>query len=379
MEQKNTVRVLVGTRKGTYVVEGDRQRKRWKVGPVAHEGTEVYHVVADARHPGDIYALVNSWMWGPLVYRSRNYGKRWTEIGTPLMEPTKTRPPRFDGNADTPPPVYPVANLWHMEPGHPSEPDTLYLGADPHLLFRSRDLGASWEPIEAINNHPARKGWSPGAGGACLHTILVDPRDPQRLYIGLSAVGTFRSDDGGQSWKPTNKGVEAPFLPDKHPETGQCVHHVAADSADPDTFYRQDHGGMYVSHDRMEKWVRIGKPLGDDFGFAVASPPTSPGKAYFVRLDGQARVTGEGHLQVYEWNDATRKWRKLLSPTQFPGHFGVQREGIATDDLAPAGIYVGTTTGQLFVSPDAGKTWKLVPFQFPGIHSVSTSTAKSGK
>jgi len=379
MAPKNTVRILVGTRKGSYIVEGDSKRKSWKVGPAGHEGTDVYHMVADPRHPGDFYAAVNSWMWGPLVYRSTNYGKKWSEIGTPLMASTKTRPPRFDGNPDTPAPVYPVGNLWHIEPGLPSEPNTLYLGADPHLLFRSTDRGSTWDPIDAINKHPGRKNWAPGAGGACLHTILIDPRDPRRLYIGLSAVGTFRSEDGGKSWKPTNKGVEAPFLPNKFPETGQCVHDVVADSANPDTFYRQDHGGMYVSHDRMEKWVRIGKPLGDDFGFTVASPRASPGKAYFVRLDGMARVTGEGHLQVHEWNDKTRKWRKLLSPTAFPGHFGVQREGMVADDLDPAGIYVGTTTGQLFVSPDAGKSWNKVPFQFPAIHSVSVATTRSGK
>ncbi len=306
MQRNNKVRILVGTRKGTYVVEGDPKRKNWKVGPAAHPGNEVYHVVADPRHPGDLYAAVNNMFWGPEVQRSRNWGKRWKEIATPLTPSRKNRKPEFNEADSTAPAPRALTRIWHIEPGLPSESNTLYLGADPHLLFRSSDLGSSWEPIESLNNHPAKKDWSPGAGGACLHTILVDPRDSRRLYVGLSAVGTFRSDDGGQSWKPTNRGVEAPFLPNKHPETGQCVHHVVADAADPDTFYRQDHGGMYVSHNRMEKWVRIGKPLGDDFGFGVASAPSAPGKAYFVRLDGAARVTGEGHFQVHEWTDKTR-------------------------------------------------------------------------
>ncbi|MGA8664975.1 MAG: hypothetical protein WB809_07945 [Thermoplasmata archaeon] len=371
MEKNNKVRILVGTRKGTYVVEGDRRRKTWKVGPAAHEGAEVYHVTADPRHPGDLYSLVNSPFWGPMIQRSHNWGKTWKEIGTPLTPPKKERKPRFDDSDPTT--KWAINNLWHLEPGLSSEPNTLYLGADPHLLFRSSNLGSSWDPIESLNDHPGRKDWSPGAGGACLHTILLDPRDARRMYVGLSAVGTFRSEDGGESWKPTNKGVEAPFLPNKFPETGQCVHDVAIDPANPDTFYRQDHGGMYVSHDRMDKWVRIGKPLGDDFGFTVASPPSAPGKAYFVRLDGMARVTGEGHFQVHEWNDKTRKWKKLVSPKAFPGHFGVQREGLATDNLSPAGIYVGSTTGQLFISPDAGRTWKVLPFSFPGIHSVSVA------
>ncbi len=367
MEKDRELRILVGTRKGGYIVEGDSARKRWRVGPVAQEGSEVYHMVADPRHPGDLYALVNNTFWGPMIQRSRNWGKTWREAPTPMTPVKKKRQPNFDASK----PWSPVNNLWHLEPGLPSEPSTLYLGADPHLLFRTADLGSTWEPINSINEHPDHPNWSPGAGGACLHTILIDPRDPRRMYVGMSSVGTFRSEDGGGTWKPKNRGVEAPFLPNKYPETGQCVHHVVADAADPDTFYRQDHGGMYVSHDRMDHWTRIGKPLGDDFGFCVTSSPTSPGKAYFVRLDGMARVTGEGHLQVEEWNDKTRKWRKLLAPTAFPGHFGVQREGIATDNLEPVGIYVGTTTGQLFTSPDAGKTWRLVPFAFPGIHSVS--------
>ena len=367
------MQILVGTRKGTYVVEGDGRRRSWKVGSLSHEGSEVFHVVADPRHPGDLYAAVNSVFWGPMVQRSRNGGRSWSEIATPLTPARKERKPEFNSDSPSSPVTRPVNNLWHIEPGLAGEPKVLYLGADPHLLFRSSDLGKSWEPIAAINDHPDRKGWAPGFGGACLHTILLDPRDARRLYVGMSSVGTFRSDDGGASFRPTNKGVMAPFLPTKYPETGQCVHHVAIDAADPDTFYRQDHGGMYVSHNRMDSWVRIGKPLGDDFGFGVASPASAPGKAYFVRLDGRARVTGEGHFQVHEWNDTTRRWRKLLSPKAFPGHFGVQREGIATDNLDPAGIYVGTTTGQLFVSPDAGRSWRLVPFQFPGIHSVSVA------
>ncbi len=373
MKQRDKVRILLGTRKGTYVVEGDRRRTKWKVGPVSHQGAEVYHVVADPRHPGDLYAAVNSGFWGPMVERSRDWGRRWREIATPMSPPKKARSPAFEDDSPSAPGRRAINNLWHIEPGLPSQPDTLLLGADPHYLFRSTDLGRSWEPFPAINEHPKRKTWAPGAGGACLHTILLDPRDPDRFYIGLSAVGTFRTDDGGASFAPTNRGVLTPFLPDKHPETGQCVHHVAMDAADPDTFYRQDHGGMYVSHDRMARWTRIGKALGDDFGFCVTSAPRAPGRAYFVRLDGMARVTGEGHLQVYEWNDRTRTWKRLLKPGQFPGHFGVHREGIATDALAPHGIYVGTTTGQLFVSPNGGRSWHEVPFTFPGIHSVSVA------
>lgn len=373
MAKNDKVRILVGTRKGTYIVESDRKRKEWKVVSQAHKGSEVFHVVADPRHPGHIYAGVNSWMWGPTVERSTNWGKKWEEIGTPLSPKQKERPPTFDGNPDTPAPVRPFKNIWHIEPGSPKEPDSLYLGADPHFLFRSSDLGKSWEAVESINNHPDHEKWSPGAGGPCLHTILIDPRDPQRLFIGMSAVGTFRSENGGKSWKPVNKGVECPFLPEgmRFPETGQCVHKVVAHASNPETFYRQDHGGMYVSHDGMDSWTRIGKPLGDDFGFCVASPRADPDKAYFVQLAGESRLTEQGYFQVHEWNDKTRKWRKTLGPKDFPGMYGVHREGMAADNLDPAGIYVGTTTGQLFLTADGGKKWKQVPYTFPGIHSVS--------
>ncbi len=370
-ERRSRIQILLGTRKGTFVVEGDTRRHSWRVGRRAHEGDEVYHVVADPRHPGSRYAAVNNGFWGPAVHRSQDGGRTWKEIATPLLPRTKARRNRTHPSA-------PVANLWHIEPGHPREPNVLFLGADPHLLFRSDDLGRSWESVDSINEHPARKDWAPGAGGACLHTILIDPRDPKRMYVGLSAVGTFRTENGGRSWTPTNKGVLAPFLPNKHPETGQCVHHVVPDAANPDTFYRQDHGGMYVSHDRMDRWIRIGRPLGDDFGFCVASPSAAPGRAYFVRLDGRDRTTGIGHFQVQEWNDERQKWRTLVHPNAFPGHYAVHREGMATDNREEPGIYVGTTTGHLFVSSDGGSSWRQVPFGFPGIHSVSVANPSTG-
>ncbi len=372
MAKDSKIRILVGTRKGSFVVVGDRGRKRWKVVARGQEMNDVYHVVADPRHPGQLYSAANNTFWGPELHKSTNWGKTWKEITTPMSPPRKDR--KSDG-PDEPSKAVPIKNLWHIEPGHWREPDTVFLGADPHFLFRSDDLGKTWTPNEAINNHPGRKDWSPGAGGACLHTIIVDPRDPRRMYLGLSAVGTFRTDDAGSTWTPVNKNVECPFFPEgqRFPETGQCVHHVAIDAADPDTFYRQDHGGVYVSHDRMDSWTRIGKPLGDDFGFCVASPKRAPGRAYFVRLDGGDRVT-QGNFEVWEWNDPKKKWKQLVRPGLFPGYFGVHREGIATDELDPPGIYVGTTTGQLFVSPDAGKSWLLVPFSFPGIHAVSVAS-----
>jgi BNR-Asp box repeat len=369
------VRILVGTRKGGYIVEGDRTRKKWKLASKFQPGTEVYHMVADPRHPGDLYACVNSWLWGPVLYQSHDYGKKWSEIATPMMASTKTRPPRFDGNPDTPAPVYPVVNLWHLEPGHASEPNTLFLGLDPYSLHRSDDLGKSWTPVSGLNDHPSKSKWNPGNGGPCLHTIIIDPTRPSRIYAGISAAGLFRSDDAGKSWALANQGVETPFQPEKFPAVGQCVHKVALDPARPDTVYRQDHGGIYVSHNAGESWERIGKSLDDDFGFVVATARSLPGRAFFVPLLSEPRVTSRGGFQVYQWTESTKKWKTLMPPTRFPGDYGTHREALACDTLDPAGIYAGTTTGRLFVSPDAGKSWDQVPFEFPAIHSVSVVSA----
>lgn len=367
------VRILVGTRKGGYVVESDKSRKKWKIASQFQAGADVFHVVADPRHPGDLYACANSTFFGPVPYKSSDYGKTWAEIGTPMMEPTKTRPPLFDGNPDTPAPTYAVKNLWHIEPGHESEPKSLFMGIDPFSLHRSDDLGKSWQPLPGLNNHPTKAKWNPGNGGPCLHTIIVDPTRPKRIYAGISAAGLFRSDDEGEHWALANKGVETPFQPEKYPEVGQCVHKVAMDAARSDTLYRQDHGGIYVSHNAGAKWERMGKTLKDDFGFGVASAKSLPGKAFFIPLAGESRTTYGGGLQVHQWSEATKKWTTLMPASRFPGNYANHREGIACDALDPAGIYVGTTTGQLIVSPDSGKSWNQVPFQFPAIHSVSIS------
>lgn len=340
---------------------------------MVNPGSDVFHVVADPRHEGHLYAAMNSGFWGPMIQRSKDGGKKWAEAPTPLTPGGKDRKPQFDPDNPSGPVPRPVTNLWHIEPGHASEPDTLFIGVDPHMLFRSDDLGKTWETVPSINEHETKPKWGPGFGGPCLHTILVDPRDSRRMYVGMSAAGMFRTDDGGKSWRTCNKGVETPFQPEKYPEVGQCVHKVVLDAGNPDTAYRQDHGGIYVSHDRMDSWKRIGKSLPDDFGFCVASPKALPGRAYFVPLHDHSRTTFHGGFEVFEWDEKRGRWRSLISPRQFPGDFGVQREGIACDALDVPGIYVGTTTGQLILSPDAGKTWSQVPYQFPAIHSVSVA------
>ncbi|HEV2316046.1 MAG TPA: exo-alpha-sialidase [Thermoplasmata archaeon] len=379
MAAKGKVTVYVGTRKGGYVVEGDRSRKKWKVSGPTQEGSEVFHMAPDPRSPGHVYSLANSAFFGPMVFRSTDYGRKWTEVGTPMMPRKKQRPPanfEYDPTTNT----YqntakiPVKNLWHLEPGPADEPKTLFLGIDPANLYRSDDRGESWEPLPGLNEHATRPKWNPGAGGMCLHTILIDPTNSKRMHIGISAAGTFRTDDGGEHWKPTNKGVRVDFQPDKNPEVGQCVHDVVMDPSNPDVLYRQDHNGIHVSRDAADTWQRVGKSLPYDFGFVSAAPAASPGEAYFVPLTPNNRTTLPA-IRVMRWTEKTRAWSPAMrGDKQFPGNFGTHREGMASDRLDPFGLYLGTTTGQLFVSANAAKTWSQVPFTFPSIHSVTVES-----
>lgn len=366
------VRLYIGTRKGGYVAESDLKRKKWSVKGPFQAGKDVFHVSPDPRHPGQVYAAVNSPWVGPMLLRSTDHGRSWKEIPPPMMTVSKKRPPL---NFDQGPPKHAIVNLWHVEPGPVSEPDTLFVGVDPASLFRSDDRGQSWSPVSGLNEHETRPKWNPGAGGLCLHTILLDPTRPKRMYVGISAAGTFRSDDAGDHWRPVNRGVKVSFMPEKFPEFGQCVHKVALDPSDPSIAYRQDHDGIYVSHDGMESWKHIGKPLPEDFGFVTAVSPAKPGQAYFVPLLPMERTAPKGRLQVYRWTERTKQWAPTIpAKGGWTGDLGTHREGLAIDGLDPHGIYLGTTTGQLIYSPDGDRHWSEIPYHFPGIHSVEVST-----
>jgi hypothetical protein len=368
MARDNGVHVLLGTRKGAYVVDGDTKRARWKVRGPFHPGGDVFMLAADPRAPGTIYAAVNNPFWGPMLHRSTDWGRKWKEVSLPNMPRGTKRTPPEDGRAK-----YPVVNTWQIVPGRDEEPKSLLLGIDPASLWRSNDRAETWEPVPGLNDHPSRPRWNPGAGGMCLHTILRDPTNPKRLYVAISAAGGFRSDDDGEHWTPINKGVVVSFGPEKRPEVGQCLHKLALEPSNPSTIYRQDHDGIYVTHDRGERWTHVGQALPHDFGFVVASSSTAPGGAYFVPLDPEGRTTWDHQLQVFRWEDKAKKFRPLVPKGAFPGVHGTHRDGLATDALEPTGIYLGTTTGHLYYSPNAGRAWREVPFNFPAIHSVQVA------
>ena len=361
-KRKSEVNVLLGTRKGAFILQSNTRRRTWKIiGPLL-KGTSVFHMSFDKRDGKTIYAAVNSGHFGPTVEVSRDFGKTWSNA---------EKPPRFPENSGLS-----VENVWHVEPGLADEPDVVYAGVAPAALFRSGDRGKSWDLNENLNNHPTRSEWQPGAGGLCLHSIVLDPSNQKRMYVGISAVGVFKTEDGGKTWITKNKNVRADFAPNKYPEFGQCVHKLVMDPNKPTSLYQQNHCGVYRSEDAAESWVEISAGLPSGFGFPMAVHPHDSDRFYVVPEEGDFfRAAPNKKFAVYETRNAGRVWKKrskgLPAENAYTGCF---REGLATDDLDPAGVYVGTRMGQLFHSPDEGNSWRLVAEWLPPIHSVSTAT-----
>lgn len=359
---KSTVNILLGTRKGGFILQSDTRRRKWKMKGPFLQSSPVFHMAFDGRDGKTIYAAANSGHFGPTVQRSKDLGKTWENA---------KNPPRFAEGSGLQ-----VENVWHVEPGPPDEAGVVYAGVAPAALFRSSDGGDSWKMNEGLNNHPTRSKWMPGAGGLCLHSIVLDPSRPKRMYVGISAVGVLKSEDAGQTWSMKNKNVRADFAPTKYPEFGQCVHKLVMDPQKPDSLYQQNHCGVYKSEDGAENWVEISKGLPSTFGFPMATHPHDSERFYVVPEEGDfMRIVANRELAVYETRNAGRTWKKHVEglPTG-NAYVGCYREGIAADQLDPAGVYVGTRMGQLFHSADEGKTWRMITEWLPPIHSVSTAT-----
>ena len=350
------VLILVGTRKGLFLLRADENRRDWKLEEPSLPGWSVYHATVDPRN-GALYAAANNFVYGATVQRSNDLGKTWERsehLGLPEESGLK------------------LAAAWHVEPGHESEPDSLWLGGDPGVLFRTDDGGTTWRPVEGILEHPTRQGWQPGAGGLCCHSIQLDPADTGRLYVAISAAGSFRTDDGGETWTPINRGVAADFLPEKYPEVGQCVHKLLLHPAKPERLWQQNHCGVYRSDDRGDTWERLdGNGLPSDFGFGLALDPRGPDIAYVVPEEGaENRVTAGGRLGVYRTKDAGESWELLEDGLPDRAWVGVLREAMAYDRLDPAGVYVGTQAGSVYVSPTEGRDWLEAARNLPPILSV---------
>ena len=351
-----SVLILAGTRKGLFLLRGEEDRRTWKLEGPLLTGWEIYHAMRDPRD-GALYAATQSYAYGATVHRSSDLGQTWEraeEIGLPEESGLK------------------LERTWHVEPGADDEPDTLWLGGAPGVLLRSSDRGTSWDVVKGVLEHPTREQWQPGAGGMCCHSIQVDPSDRNRMYIGISAAGVFRSEDAGESWTPANNGTAADYLPDQYPEVGQCVHKLLLHPAQPERLWQQNHFGTYRSDDRGDNWERLdGNGLPSGFGFPIALHAREPDTAFVVPEESdENRVTANGRLGVYRTRDGGQTWEETTKGLPEQAWVAVLREGMASDELDPVGVYVGTQSGSIFVSPNGGDEWIEAASQLPPVLSV---------
>ncbi|HYI12517.1 MAG TPA: exo-alpha-sialidase [Thermoanaerobaculia bacterium] len=358
--QDGDVLLLVGTMKGAFVLRADAGRKSWEVGGPYFAGSAVYAMAYDGRQGRNrIWAGPQSMHWGAVLRSSDDFGQSWTN-----PEEANVKFPESAGAA--------LANIWQIEPGRDGEADTLYCGVEPAALFRSSDAGGSWSLVEGLWNHPQRPKWQPGGGGLCLHTILLDPAAPERIRIAVSTGGMYVTEDGGASWRPSNQGVRAQFLPDPYPEFGQCVHKVVQAEKQPERMFLQNHWGLYRSDDRGESWTDIANGVPSDFGFPMAVHPEDADCAWIVPLESdEFRCTPEGKLRVYRTRDGGKSWEGMTDGLPQEGAFEtVLRDAMAVDPFGPAGVYFGTRSGKLFGSADEGSSWSMIVDGLPAVVSV---------
>jgi photosystem II stability/assembly factor-like uncharacterized protein len=352
--------VLVGTRKGGFIFTSDKERKRWSRSEMLFKSWNMMHMMYDERD-GRMHAAVSHFVYGSTTQYSDDMGQTWTQ--SPAV-PSFTRPSKSGHPFGTVEEYFAgkpakegmeeVIKVWNITAGRADEPGVLYAGVQPAALFRSEDRGESWSLVEGLYDHPQRGQWSPGAGGLCLHTIVLDPRDRNRMGIAISAAGFYRSEDGGQNWQPRNKNVLADFQPDKYPEFGQCVHKVAMHPARPDVLFQQNHCGVYRSDDFGDDWADIytGK-LPSRFGFPIAVHPHDPHTVYIILEESdEFRMSVDGKFSVWRSRNDGESWERLSQGLPENAHVVVLRDALATDNLDQAGIYAGTDTGQLVYSRD---------------------------
>ena len=389
----SSVRVLVGTRKGAFILSSDGKRKDWQVSGPHFAGWEIYHMKGSPVDPNRIYVSQTSGWFGQLIQRSDDGGKTWQQPGLQPGEgmpafPNKA-PNRFlyDTSAETGAPLtthqwydgtqhpWEFTRVWHIEPSL-AEANTVYAGVEDAALFRSTDGGESWQELSGLRGHGTGPNWQPGAGGMGLHTIILDPTNPDRIYIAISAAGAFRTDNGGKSWKPINKGLVSNFMPDPNAEVGHCVHHVAMHPSKPETLFMQKHWDVMRSDDAGDNWREVSGNLPTDFGFVIDVHAHQPETIYVVPIKSDSEhFPIDGKLQVYRSRSGGNEWEALTKGLpQSNCYVDVLRDAMAVDRLDDCGIYFGTTGGHVFVSPNGGDTWQPIVNDLPAVLSVEVQT-----
>jgi photosystem II stability/assembly factor-like uncharacterized protein len=386
------VRVLVGTRKGAFILTADGKREKWDVSGPHFAGWEMYHLKGSPVDPNRIYASQTSGWFGQIIQRSDDGGKTWHQPGTPPGEqaapagPPKGESNKFAYDAAAAPLTthqwydgtqhpWEFKRVWHLEPSL-TDPGTVYAGVEDAAIFRSTDGGENWKELPGLRGHGTGPKWQPGAGGMCLHTIILDPSNPQRMWIAISAAGAFRTDDGGKSWKPINRGLKSQYIPDPNAEVGHCVHHIAMSPKRPGVLFMQKHWDVMRSDDAGDNWTDVGGSLPTDFGFVIDVHAHEPETIYVVPIKSDSEhYVHEGKLRVFRSRSGGNEWEALTKGLpQKDCYVNVLRDAMAVDSLDKCGIYFGTSGGQVYCSADAGDSWNPIVRDLPAVLSVEVQT-----
>jgi photosystem II stability/assembly factor-like uncharacterized protein len=363
---------LVGTAKGGFIVTSDAERQQWKIDGPLFGGWEIYHMKGSAADPNRIYASQSGGWFGQVIQRSDDGGKTWSPVGNEFVyDGVAGTHQSFDG---TPHP-WEFKRVWHLEPS-PTDPDVVYAGVEDAALFRSADGGQTWHELSGLRKHGTGPSWQPGAGGLCLHTILLDPVDPQRIFVAISAAGAFRTDDGGATWQAINRGLRSNYIPDPEAEVGHCVHRLAQHPARPNVLFMQKHWDVMRSDDAGDNWYEVSGNLPSDFGFVVDVHAQDPDTVYVLPIKSDSEhYPPEGKLRVYRTRTGGNEWEALTNGLpQSDCYINVLRDAMALDSLDPCGVYFGTTGGQLYGSADSGDNWTTITGSLPRILSVEVQT-----
>jgi photosystem II stability/assembly factor-like uncharacterized protein len=366
------VRVLVGTRKGAFVLSSDGGRRRWKVAGPHFAGWEIYHMKGSAADPDRVYASQSSGWFGQQIQRSSDGGRTWEPVGNEFAyDGVPGTHQWYDG---TPHP-WEFKRVWHLEPSL-DDPDTVFAGVEDAALFRSTDGGRTWHELSGLRGHGSGPAWQPGAGGLCLHTIVPDPAAAGRMFVAISAAGAFRTDDGGATWRAINRGLRSEYIPDPEAEVGHCVHRVAMHRARPNVLFMQKHWDVMRSDDAGESWHEVSGNLPTDFGFALDVHAHEPDTVYVVPIKSDAEhYPPDGRLRVYRSRTGGHEWEALTKGLpQRHCYVNVLRDAMAVDSLDSCGVYFGTTGGQVYGSVDSGDSWKAIVRDLPPVLSVEVQT-----
>jgi photosystem II stability/assembly factor-like uncharacterized protein len=362
----------VGTRKGAFVMTADGRRDTWEISGPHFAGWEIYHIKGSPVDPDRLYASQTSSWFGQVIQRSDDGGKTWAAAGN---EFTYDGVPGTHQWYDGTPHPWEFARVWHLEPSL-TDPDLVYAGVEDAALFRSTDGGGSWHELSGLRGHQTGSAWQPGAGGMCLHTILLDPTKPERMFVAISAAGAFRSDDAGVTWRPINRGLQSSGIPDPDAEVGHCVHRIAQHRARPDVLFMQKHWDVMRSDDGGDSWREVSGNLPTDFGFPIDIHAHEPNTVYVVPIKSDSEhYPLDGKLRVYRSRTGGDEWEALNNGLpQSNCYVNVLRDAMAVDSLDSCGIYFGTTGGQVYASNDAGERWNAIVRDLPAVLSVEVQT-----